>query len=245
MTNFAYTEFIDGPQAIFEGDEFHHQIKVLRRCVGENINFLDGLGKRYQGKILAIDNRKKRFQVEITKCDFCHQPLPLQLMVALPKSSKIETIIQKAVELGVSQITPLLTTRTIVKVASEEKRRSRQQHWQRIAIASLKQSGNPYLPVIDQPTALIDLDKNEEKPFPVDKIAFHPHAPLHFSDTVANLDKGSGTRLLLGPEGGFSEDEINLLSSKNYIVSSFGKRVMRLETAVVATLVLVNFVKGR
>ncbi len=244
MSNFAYTETIDRDKAFFEEDEFRHQIKVLRRRPGDYLDFIDGQGKTYKGRIQAVDNLKKRLQVEITECDICQKPLPLQLVVALPKSSKIDTIIQKSVELGVTRITPLVTSRTVVRIDSKEKSTTRCLHWHRVAVASLKQSGNPFLPLIDKPTALLDLEKSGDRTSPIDKIVFHPQTPEPFSETVRTLNKNAATRLLLGPEGGLSEDEIVFLRSQGYIVSSLGKRIMRLETAVVSALTLVQFVKS-
>ncbi len=244
MSNFAYTNSIDKDKAFFDGDEFRHQIKVLRRRTGDCIDFLDGHGRSFKGRVLTVDNLKKRFQVEITACDIYQQPLPLLLMVALPKSSKIDTIIQKSVELGVSRITPLLTSRTIVRIDSKGKIATRRQHWHRVAVASLKQSGNPFIPIIDEPIALDDLKKSKDSTFPVDEIVFHPQADELFSETVRTLNKEAATRLILGPEGGLDEDEIVFLRSQGCKVSSLGKRVMRLETAVVSALTLVQFVKS-
>ena len=244
MSNFAYTETIDRDKAFFEGDEFRHQIKVLRRRFGDYLEFLDGQGNSYKGRIFEIDNLKKILQVEITESNPWQKPLPLQLIVALPKNSKIDTIIQKSVELGVTRITPLLTSRTVVRIDSETKNEARCLHWQRVAVASLKQSGNPFLPIIDKPIVLDELENGKDRTAPIDKIVFHPHTSVPFSETMRTLNKKAGTRLLLGPEGGLSADEISLLRLHDYQVSSFGKRIMRLETAVVSALTLLQFVKS-
>ena len=245
MSKFAYTESIDRRKAVFAGDEFRHQIKVLRRRVGDHINFLDGRGTSYQGKITAVDNLKKELQVEIIKSETLTQPLPLQLLVALPKSGKLDSIIQKAVELGVTEFTPLLTSRTIVRIDSDEKIEKKRQHWQHVAIASLKQSGNPYQLKINRPTVLVDLEENfNGKTSPVDRIVFHPPAHGALPIKELGLDKIVATRLVLGPEGGFSKNEIDFLRSRNYMLCSLGKRIMRLETAVVSALTLVQFLKG-
>ena len=245
MSNFAYTEDINSHKAIFTGDEFRHQISVLRHRVGDQIDFLDGRGKFCQGRITAVDNLKKELQVEITKSETLPRPLPLQLLVALPKSGKLDSIIQKAVELGVSRITPLLTSRTVVRIATKEKIEKKCRHWQHIAVASLKQSGNPYLPQIDRPTALTDLDKScKDETFFVDKIVFHPQAPDALAAKEWKLNKDAATKLILGPEGGFNENEIDLLRSHNYMIASLGKRIMRLETAVVSALTMVQFLKN-
>ena len=244
MSKFAYTESIDGAKAFFAGDEFRHQIKVLRRRIGDHIDFLDGRGKSYQGRITTVDNLKRELQVEITNSEVFPQPLTLQLFVALPRNGKLDDIIQKAVELGVTEFTPLLTSRTVVRIGTGEKIDKRYRHWQRIAIASLKQSGNPYLLKIDRPTTLIGLEKSAERNFSIDRMVFHPQPPDALPIKEWNLDKNTATRLVLGPEGGFSKDEIDFLCSRNYVITSLGKRIMRLETAVVAALTLVQFIKG-
>ncbi|MEA3333807.1 MAG: RsmE family RNA methyltransferase, partial [Pseudomonadota bacterium] len=176
MSKFAYTESIDYLKAVFAGDEFRHQIKVLRRRTGDCIDFLDGRGQSYQGRITTVDNLKKELQVEITKSETHPPPLPLQLLVAIPKSGKLDAIIQKAVELGVTEFTPLLTSRTIVRIGFDDNKIEKKcRHWQRVAIASLKQSGNPYQLKINRPTALIDLEENfKDRNCSVDRIVFHP-----------------------------------------------------------------------
>ena len=245
MSKFAYTESIDCLKAVFSGDEYRHQVKVLRRRIGDCIDFLDGRGQVYQGRITTVDNLKKELQVEITSSITFPQPLPLQLLVAIPKSGKLDAIIQKAVELGVTDFTPLLTSRTVVRVGSDEKIEKKYQHWQRITIASLKQSGNPYQLKINRPTTLLDLEENLKKKIsPVDQIVFHPQAHDALPIKALGLNKDIATRLILGPEGGFSKDEIDFLRSHNYMISSLGKRIMRLETAVVSALTLVQFIKG-
>lgn len=244
MSKFAYTKSIDCRKAIFAGDEFQHQIKVLRRKIGDSINFLDGLGRSYQGHITVIDILKKELQVEIIKSETFSQPLPLQLLVAIPKNGKLDGIIQKAVELGVTEFTPLLTSRTVVRVDSDEKIEKKCLHWRRIAIASLKQSGNPYQLNINRPTTLIDLKENlKEKTFPVDRIVFHPRAHDALPVKELELNKDVATRLVFGPEGGFSKDEIDFLRSHSYMIGSLGRRIMRLETAVVSALTLVQVMK--
>ncbi len=245
MSKFAYTESIDGLTAFFEGDEFRHQIKVLRKRIGDHVDFLDGRGKGYQGKITVINNLKNMLQAEITDEETYPKPLPLELMVALPKSGKLDGIVQKAVELGVTKLTPLLTSRTIVSISSMEKIDRKCRHWQRIAVASLKQSGNPHLLKIDKPIDFTDLEKVYKDNTPAtDKIVFHPRAPGALPVKKWRLNKDAAVRLLLGPEGGFSENEIDFLRSRNYMISSLGKRIMRLETAVVSALTLVQFIKG-
>lgn len=240
MSRFAYTEAITGNGASFANDEFQHQIKVLRHQAGDLIDFFDGRGGCYQGRITSIDNRKKWFQVEITDFRSHQPPPPLHLLVALPKGGKLDSIIQKSIELGVTMITPLITARTEVRLNTDKKIETRMEHWQRIAIASLKQSGNPFLPKINAPEEVSRLRQSESTGLPIKQIVFHPGAENLLSLRKVTLDGGDAVALALGPEGGFSEGEITNFCALGFSPTSLGKRILRLETAVVSALTLIQ-----
>ena len=244
MSKFAYTEAIAENLASFAEDEFQHQIKVLRRRTGDQIDFFDGRGGCFQGSITTIENRKKWFQAEITESRIFDQLPPLHLLVALPRNGKLDTIIQKSVELGVTMITPLITTRTTVRLEKEKKLETRKEHWQRIAVASMKQSGNPYLPEINRPKKIEELNSEPETSFPRNQIVFHPAAKNLRSLAELNLTRKDAVVIALGPEGGFSPDEIDLLSSLGFVAAGLGERILRLETAVVAALTLVQYFRN-
>ncbi len=243
MSRFAFTKAIDKNLASFAENEFQHQIKVLRKQNDDLIKFLDGHGILYEGRITTIDNRKKWFQVEITET-WQHPPqLPLHLLVALPKGGKLDTIIQKAVELGVTRITPIITERTEVRLGAVKKIALRMEHWQKSAIASIKQSGNPYLLQISEPQEIMQL---QLEPAAEDskRIVFHPAAKDISTQNELNLDSNSTVTLALGPEGGFSETEIRHLQTQSFLTVGLGKRILRLETAVVSALTLTQYLRN-
>jgi 16S rRNA (uracil1498-N3)-methyltransferase len=245
MSRLAYTETIKDNLASFAYDEFKHQITVLRHQTGDLINFLDGRGGCFKGRITAIDNRNKWFQAEITGT--CRQPPPppLHLLVAMPRGGKLDSIIQKAVELGVTTITPLITKRTTTRLHKEKQIASRMEHWQKIAVASLKQSNNPYLPGIERPKDLVDLRSEDSHKIFWERIVFHPQADENILwPQTLRLDKNRAVALALGPEGGFSEEEISILQSLDFLPVSLGKRILRLETAVVSALTLVQYFRN-
>jgi len=245
MSKFAYTEAIaEKNLASFAEDEFQHQIKVLRRRTGDQIDFFDGRGGCFQGRITTIENRNKWFQAEITESRIFDQPPPLHLLVALPRNSKLDSIIQKSVELGVTMITPLVTTRTTVRLETEKKLKTRKEHWQRIAVASMKQSGNPYLPEINRPKKIEELNSELKRNFPLKQIVFHPAAKNLQSLAEFNITRNDTVVIALGPEGGFSPDEIALLDSTGFVAAGLGERILRLETAVVAALTLVQYFRN-
>ncbi len=244
MSKFAYTEAIAENLASFAEDEFQHQIKVLRRRTGDQIDFFDGRGGCFQGRITTIEKRNKWYQAEITESRIFDQTPPLHLLVALPRNSKLDSIIQKSVELGVTMITPLVTTRTTVRLETEKKLKTRKEHWQRIAVASMKQSGNPYLPEINRPKKIEELNSELKRNFPLKQIVFHPAAKNLQSLAEFNITRNDTVVIALGPEGGFSPDEIALLDSIGFVAAGLGERILRLETAVVAALTLVQYFRN-
>jgi len=242
MSRFAYVESVGQAEVLLDKDEFRHQAVVLRRRVGDLIELLDGRGSRYRGEIKKLDKSAKIMQVAITGQETWPQPPGLELLVALPRHRKLDVIIEKAVELGVTRITPLLTARTVVRVEQEKKARARKEHWKKVAIAACKQSGNPFLPEITAPAPLAQvLAAIPEQP-ESDSIVLHP--PTSGRDcpslTAMELHPERPTRLAFGPEGGFSDQELELFRNRGWQVAGMGKRILRLETAVVAGLVQIQ-----
>lgn len=244
MSKFAFTESIDETVASFAENEFQHQIKVLRNQNGDLIQFLGGRGVQYEGRITTIDNRKKWFQVEITETRQHKPQLPLHLLVALPKGGKLDNIIQKAVELGVTKIIPLITERTEVRLDTVKKIANRMEHWQRSAISSIKQSGNPYLPQITEPQEILKVQLESSTKDDSKRIVFHPSAENISALRDFNLDGNDTVTLALGPEGGFTDTEIRHLRTLLFSPVSLGKRILRLETAVISGLTLIQYLRS-
>ncbi len=243
MSKFAYTQAISENTALFADDEFQHQIKVLRHKPGDLLNFFDGRGGCYQGRITTIENRKKWFQVQITESEITQPPVPLHLLVALPRNGKLDNIMQKAVELGVTSITPLLTARSAVRLDTEKKLETRRKHWQKIVVSSMKQCGNPYLPAINRPQKIGELNYHENRELAFKQIVFHPGCENGRSLHELKFKQKDAIVIALGPEGGFSPDEISGLNASGFISTGLGKRILRLETAVVAALALIQYLR--
>jgi len=244
MSNFAYTETLTGEIAVLENDEFRHQAVVMRRRVGDRIRIIDGRGGIYTGRVELVDNRKRILEAVITERKIRPRPRPLQLLVALPGKNKFDGIIQKATELGATRIIPLLTGRTVVKATARRNRAdSRREHWRKVAIAACKQSGNPFLPEIDDPKELGEINDAElDGGLESDRIIFHPPLPGLNSRPLRELAlrEDRPTRLAFGPEGGFSENEVGLFQKRGYALAGLGKRILRLETAITVALALVQ-----
>ena len=237
MSKFAFTRAVSDDTALVGEEEFRHQAVVLRRRAGDSINLIDGEGNRYRGIIKKLDKSAKIMQVKIVERESWPRPPAFELLVALPRHRKLDDIIEKAVELGVSRITPLLSERTVVRLEKGSKAAARQRHWEKVAISACKQSGNPFLPRIGVPQELAEaLEPPEEmEKERCDKIVLHP--PDSENDDprlyAVPLEPGFSTRLACGPEGGFSDKEIELFRQQGWQPAGLGKRILRLETAVV------------
>jgi 16S rRNA (uracil1498-N3)-methyltransferase len=238
-----------GNRARLGGEEFRHQIKVLRRRIGDRLALLDGRGGIYQGRIEKIDSRIQEFEILVEDLHRLPRPQPLELIIALPRAGLFDTIIQKAVELGVTRIVPLLSERSQIRLSRPSERERKMVHWEGIAIASCKQSGNPYKPVIELPVALQDLLPENGADF--ECLLLHPDKEMADDDsrlaggpvsldTILLDEQDQPTRLAFGPEGGFSKAEIEFFLARGYRMAGLGQRILRLETAVVAALVLIQ-----
>lgn len=217
------------------GEEFNHLVHVMRKKIGDYIMIVDGNGNAYQTILINIS--KKQAEAKIIE-EYKHHNEPekkLTLAVALLKNpSKYDFLVEKTVELGVNKLIPLLTQRTIPRSAKVER-------WQKLSIAAMKQSGRSFLPKILDPVTLLDLIS--EKDDYTSKIIFHNTQGnfLNVNDfnSIHNLNL-SNILILIGPEGGFTDEEVELSVNAGFQIVSLGTRRLRTETAaiVAGTLML-------
>lgn len=236
MSDFVYATDLERDEIILGADEFKHQIMVMRRRVGDQLNLLDGRGSRAVGEIQDIDRSRQQFTLIRRHLEKCRQPKPVHLIIALPRHEVFDNILRRAVELGVSRLTPVLSERSVIRLPESKKIDRKMEHWHQVAIAAIKQSGNPFLPLIDRPVPWNDLEQYVASDC---RIVFDPHAkePLVAAD-VATAD---GFQLIFGPEGGLSPGEIELLQKRGFDSRKLNCHTLRLETAVVVVLGLVDF----
>ena len=213
---------------------FRHAIQVLRLTVGEQLILFNGQGGEYQATLQSVGKRNASVSLDHFKAYDPEAPITITLVQAIIKPDKMDFALQKAVELGVSAIQPLITQRSVVRVGKEQADK-KQQHWQGIVTAACEQSGRTRLPTV--------------------------HAPLNLEDWL--IAKGSGTHLILvpgdyprinalpaqlepplslliGPEGGFTEEEVQLCLQYGLQGISLGPRILRAETATLAALALLQ-----
>lgn len=215
------------PRALTLTAEAATHVRVLRLREGDAITLFDGRGGEWQARIDAIG--KRDVDVTLTEHDAIEResPLAITLVQALATGDKMDWIIQKATELGVATIQPIQTQRATAKL-NAERADKRAEHWRGVAIAACEQCGRNQVPVIQR---VQDFSAWLKAPFSGTRWLLQPGAPgLHESAATAPI------ALIIGPEGGFTDDEIAEATRAGVSPVSFGPRVMRTETAGLALI---------
>jgi 16S rRNA (uracil1498-N3)-methyltransferase len=210
----------------------HHVVHVLRLAAGDAVTLFDGRGTEYPAIILRISKRA----VVVRISDACvvdrESPLHVTLVQAVSSGERMDYTIQKAVELGVSHIQPVISQRSVVRLKGERAEK-RVAHWQYIVIAACEQCGRNCVAEVAPVLSFM----NWLATLPVDgagtRLMLSPYADRHLAEmTKPEL----GVVLLAGPEGGFDETEIEMALRRGFIALSLGPRVLRTETAALAAL---------
>lgn len=220
-------------------DAAHHAGRVLRLKVGDEVEIFDGEGQARTGVLVEIAGKRVVVGELADSTVVRESPLRVVLAQGLPSGDKLDWVIQKATELGVSEIQPLATARSVVKL-SAERAAKRQEHWQQIAISACEQCGRNGLPVIHPPQ---DLAKWLAQPRPAEdhKLILLPEGA---SSLHAQAQPTGAVVLLIGAEGGFTDTESDLALQHGYVPIRMGKRVMRTETAAIAGIAALQMLWG-
>ncbi|MCI6277516.1 MAG: 16S rRNA (uracil(1498)-N(3))-methyltransferase [Clostridium sp.] len=226
---FVSNNLIDGDKAVIEGDDVKHIYKVLRLQVGDEIIINNLNGQEYLARIEDISKKEVQASI-IEKIDISNEsPIRIHLYQGLPKSTKMDLIVQKGTELGISSITPVITERVVVKNEGEFKKVDR---WQRIALEASKQSKRTLIPAINTP---ISFEAMMEKMNSMDLIVvpYENAEGYGIKNMVKDLkiDSITDIAIVIGPEGGFEEDEISKLKDMGAHIVTLGPRILRTESA--------------
>ncbi len=220
-----------GEIVVVDQETSHHLANVLKIRKGESVNAFDGSGGYFEAEIINQD--KKSISILPGKfVDDKREPaIKLTLAQALVRGQKMDYVIQKAVEVGVHRIVPLLMEFCNVKLEAD-RLKNRMGHWQKIIINACEQCGRNILPEISSPVELSSWVNQDESPL---RLALLPDSGL----SINNIKGQDGNiSLICGPEGGFSEEEVESCNGAGYQALSLGPRILRTETAAVAGLVI-------
>lgn len=237
MSRFFVAPF-DGDTAVISGQDAHHIARVLRMQVGDSLTLCDAHGMDYACEILSVNDGEVSLRVCDRMPSVTEPTTVVTLYQGLPKSEKMEWIIQKCVEIGITRIVPVAMSRCVVKLngADGEKKQSR---WQKIAAGAAEQSGRGIIPEVTAPisfNAMLSALKDEYA------VTFYEGGGVSLSTLV-----GEHTRqvsIVIGPEGGFSLDEIEKLRENGAYIATLGKRILRCETAPMVALSVIMQLTG-
>ena len=214
----------------------HYLSRVLRLQRGATLIAFNGKGCSYQAQINEVSKKSVLIGIEDQLETSPQQALQVHLGIGLSKGDRFDSVIQKATELGVGQITPLFSERCEVRL-NDERLTKKQLHWQQIAVSACEQSGQNWLPAVNAAMPLGNwIDERQETV----RLALHPDSQNRFQAK----QKPTTLALLVGPEGGFSETEMEQATSRGFTSWQLGPRILRTETAPLAALSIIQFLWG-
>ena len=214
----------------------HHLSKVLRMQAGRELVLFNGQGGEYTAVIEAIAKKSVTVMLTDFRADNRQSPLQLELAIGISRGERMDWVLQKATELGVTKITPLLTERTEVKLGGERADK-KLQHWQQTLISACEQCQRNLLPELNEPLLFEQW---------LTSVKSDLRFVLHHRDSqkLPTQETPQSVTLLIGPEGGLSEREIQIALKNSFSALTLGPRVLRTETAPVAAISLVQFLWG-
>jgi 16S rRNA (uracil1498-N3)-methyltransferase len=231
ITNF-YTdpEKIGKDTLTVDGEEAKHILSVLRYGSGDEISVVDGRGTRYQAEIVKASHNSLEAEI-LSRTRMENEPsCRVTLAQAVCRQERMDFLIEKATEIGVSSIIPILAERSVVRVTSPLQRKRKIERWQRIAVAAMKQSLRTVLPEIRDFTKFGDL-LNESRRYDLCLTASLRKDSKNLGE-CRQLKKGlKDVLLIVGPEAGFSDNELSRAEAEGAVSISLGSRRLRAETA--------------
>ncbi len=235
-------ENIQGKKETLTGPEFEHMKKVLRLKPGDSVTLFDDDGREHEAIIQAYGTRVAELEILRSYQPRRESPLDVTLAQAMGKGEKMDWVVEKATELGVQAVLPFFSSYTVPRLTGDKmhKRRSR---WEKIAVSAAKQSGRTRIPQILE---FCDFDEVIQKDWSCDlKILFCPQeSVLGLSQLQAEREHLSSLLLVIGPEGGFTTEEVKRASHHGFHTVQLGKRILRTETVAVAVLAIVQYLWG-
>ena len=216
-------------------EESNHAIKVLRMKAGDSLQIVDGKGGYYEARI--SDPNHKRCGVEIVESfsEFEKRPYHLHIAIAPTKNiERLEWFVEKATEIGIDEITPIICEHSERKIVKKDR-------LDKIAVSAMKQSKKAYLPVVNEPVSMLSFVSKckETQKFIAHCIDNQPRQLLSHL-----VQKGRDVRILIGPEGDFSPDEVKYAFQKGYLPVSLGEQRLRTETAALVSVHTVHLINN-
>ncbi|WP_440996466.1 16S rRNA (uracil(1498)-N(3))-methyltransferase [Arhodomonas sp. SL1] len=225
--------FLPGPLAsgitVTPGGEVIAHLRARRLRTGDTLTVFDGRGGEYAARLERLERRAASMTLLEHRSREAEPPVPVVLLQGVAKGERMDTAVQKAVELGATRVVPVITDHCVVRL-DPERAEKRRQHWQRVATSACEQCGRNRVPVLDAP---MPLTKAWDRADGLQGIVLDPDG----GDGISSLPPaGPGIALLVGPEGGLSHAELAEARNRGFLALALGPRVLRAETAAIAAL---------
>ena len=242
MYRFYHSNSLDLNQIIIL-DEFasHHALRVMRVKVNDPLILFNGDGFEYKGQVNGINKKTINVEILSKEQNDNESPISINLFQSISSNEKMDMVIQKATELGVSSIQPIFSSRSTIKL-SLDRTKKRLLHWRQVAISACEQSGRSKIPIIKSPILFDQITEEIKSLKDSLSLVLHPHN--HQQSSNLPKDYYGDINIFIGPEGGFNKDEVLLLKQENCINMQLGPRILRTETAPLAIIAILQYKYG-
>jgi len=231
---------ISFPSAVLEGEEHHHLGRVLRIKAGKRVWLIDEEGERYLAEVREVGENQTKLDI-LEKAEKPEAKIHLTLAQALLKSKKMDFLIRKATELGMTEFIPVVASRSVARV--QEREAKKVERWQKIAASASKQSRRAFVPGVQPPQTYRSFirDRHELKRLILCEALGRYLREILAEGPESPAEGGIPSVVIaVGPEGGWTEEEVNLALENGFEPVSLGKQVLRSETASLAALAMVS-----
>jgi 16S rRNA (uracil1498-N3)-methyltransferase len=241
LTNrfFVPSEQIRGSKITICGSDARQIRLVLRLAEGKDVEILDGSGRVYAAKIKSLANDKVVCEAISSRAAKSEPEVETTLIQGVPRESRMDFVIQKCTELGIKRFIPAMSERTIVRL-DERKKSARASRWQKIAKEAAEQSGRGIIPRIEEIKTFDDAI-NDSRNYDLCIIPWEMEEKISLKAILQKNKNAKSVLIAIGPEGGFSKEEVEKAKTAGFISVSLGKRILRTETAGIAVLSMINY----
>jgi len=238
---FIHPEIAINDEILLSSQESRHISKVLRLPLGERLQLLDGNGNIHTCEIISLS---KQIRLHILSSEHVQgNAVPLRVYQSVLKGQKMELLVQKCTELGVTEFTPFSSERCQLKKTELSKLLKKHERWQRIIEEACKQCNNPIMMRLNPLLSFDEMLVQQKKS--VQKILFWEEEPLENSLHSCSLREDSaGMQIVFGPEGGFPSAEVEAAKKEEFQILSLGPRILKAETANIAAVSIVQHLLG-
>lgn len=229
-----------GQSVQLTAEAFQHVVKVLRLNAGQRLVVFNGDGNEYSADLIEVSKRDAWVRLSACTANESESALSVHLGQVISRGDRMDFVLQKSVELGVSEITPLFSERCGVKL-SGDRLDKKQQQWQKVVISACEQCGRSKVPSVNP---ALNLNDFVSAPFEGLKLTLDPFAKKPLSELAREQPNYRDIRLIIGPEGGFTDQEVSLSGTEGFKPIRLGPRILRTETAALTALSVIQYQLG-